>query len=300
MNATADPVAVVSGSGQIYECTNDEYHADHSRISRSMLEVFRESPARYHGRFVAGTIPAPEPTPAMEFGSWFHEYALEPDKYLAERIIAPQFGPDGERWNRAKKLHKEAWEELETKANGRGIIDHDTHLRLFDMRRAIGRNENAKALIGLDNGPVEQSIFWVDEEIGLTLKCRRDKVCRDGTLIVDLKTCHDSSPEAFARDAVNFGYHRQAAFYLDGHAAVFGVDAIGMVFVAVSKQQPHDVACYELDYDAIALGRQQNRASLWKLSECIESGEWFAAHERQINTVSLPKWAFYQDQWEVA
>jgi hypothetical protein len=275
-----------------------EYHADYTFISRSMLEVFRDSPRRYHARFITGTMPAPEPTDDMQFGTWFHTYSLEPDRYLAEEIIAPQFGPDGKRWDRRTKLHKEAWTELEAKANGGIIIPHETHMQLFDMRRAVARCEKAQELV-IDPGPVEATFRWTDDETGLPCKMRLDKLARGGTVIADIKTCTDSNPEPFSRSAVNFGYHRQAAFYLDGFALATGEDAAGMVFIACSKEPPYDVACYELDQDAIALGREQNRATLRKLAAAMESGDWRGAHEGVINRIALPKFAFLQDQWEV-
>jgi exodeoxyribonuclease VIII len=264
-----------------------------------MLEVFRESPARYHGRFITGTLPAPGPTPAMEFGTLFHLYFLERFRFHAECALIPRLAPDGKKWDRRGKEHKEFWAQWEASINGRQQVDETTFELLRAMDEGVDRCPSAHALLTFDSGPVEQTIHWTDDETGLPCKARLDKLARGGAVIVDLKTCQDSTPEAFARYAVNFGLHRQAAFYLDGFAAAHNVDATGMVFVAVSKEAPHDVAAYSLDMDAIELGRKQNRATMRKLADAIEKDTWDAPHQRCITEISLAAWAFSSDRYEL-
>ena len=120
------------------------------------------------------------------------------------------------------------------------------------MIDSLHDNKQASDLIN-QQGPCEQAVRWIEEQAEVLSKAMRDKIACGGTLIVDLKTSADPTPQGFAKSVVNFGYHRQAAWYLDGHAAATGNDAVGMVFIVVGKEPPHDVACYELDYEAITL-----------------------------------------------
>lgn len=267
------------------------YHADTSRVGRSMLDCFRDSPRRYHGLYVTGELPLPEPTEAMQFGTLFHRYILEPEKFKATTYIAPQFGPGGERWNRSKKEHKAAWADVLLECNGRTLLDVETADLLAAMKSGIERSPVASALL-FSEGPVEQALTWIDEDTGLPCKCLRDKVSGGHSLIVDLKTCEDSTPSAFARHAASYGYHNQSAFYTEGHRQVFNEDPAGFVFVAVSKKAPHDVSVFELDYDAIELGHKQNKAALAGIANCMATGEWSAPHERLITQISLPKYSF--------
>ena len=79
-----------------------EYHADYSRVSNSMLSVFRQSRRRYFQRFVEQSMPAPEPTAAMQLGSLVHTLLLEPDD-AAKLVVAPKV-------DRRTKAGKEEWQ----------------------------------------------------------------------------------------------------------------------------------------------------------------------------------------------
>lgn len=280
----------------VWHVDAEAYHADFGRFGKSMLDVFRRSPKRFHGLYVAGTLQRDDPTPALEFGKLFHCFVLEPKRFAETTLTIPLLAPDGAPWDRRKKDHKAAWADLED--SGLELVTLDTFDLLTAMRDAILGNFDARSYID-DDGAVEQAIYWTDTQTSLPLKAMRDKVARNGRVIVDVKTCRDSSPQAFAREAANYGYYRQAAHYLDGHKAAFGEPADGMVFIAVSKEPPHDVACYELDSEAIELGRSELRCTLTRLAECFSCDDWEAPHQKQINLLSLPKYAFFSDQWEI-
>lgn len=279
----------------IWECTNEEYHSDYSRVSRSMLEVFRESPSRYHGRFVAKTIPAPEPTEALVFGSLFHVAVLEPEKYTRDYFVPPALAPDNQPWDRRKKDHKEWWKEIE--ADKRTPITAEDNKLVLAMRAAIGRCPHAANLV-FDESMSETAIWWIDSETGIARKSKRDTLHRNGTIIVDIKSCRDASPQAFARDCVNFGYHRQVATYTEGHEVVTGEPPRAMVFVCIEKNEPHDVAAYELDEEAVALGNRQNREALNRLAKCIETGDWTAEYQRRVKRLTLPRYAYMESEYE--
>jgi len=105
---------------------------------------------------------------------------------------------------------------------------------------------------------------------------------------VDLKSTQDAS-EHFAKSCANYGYHRQAAMYLDG-LRTLGLDAEHFIFVAAEKAPPYAVGVYELDYDAIERGRDLYRADLELLARCMERDEW-PAYSPELVTLSLPRWA---------
>ena len=83
----------------------------------------------------------------------------------------------------------------------------------------------------------------------------------DKKVIIDLKTTRDSSPESFRRSAYNYGYDRQAAFYLDG----FKADEFW--FLVIEKESPYRVGIYKASDEFIEGGRQKNQSLLKKYKE---------------------------------
>jgi exodeoxyribonuclease VIII len=112
-------------------------------------------------------------------------------------------------------------------------------------------------------------------------------------LIVDLKTAQDASPDAFARTAANFGYHAQAAYYLDGLRNLGYCDEQAVfLFVVVEKTPPFGVAVYALDDDAIEAGRAQYEDAWSTYRSCRASNNWPSyPGSQKIETLSLPRWA---------
>lgn len=277
----------------IWRVTPEQYHADYVKVSRSMLEVLGESPPRYCGIFVTRTIEQSQPTAPMRLGSMKHIAVLQPEEWdnHVEMIPAEVLAKNGAKsTNEYKAWAAERPNKILAKSG-----ELDTVRRMID---ALHAHPIAGPMIR-EPGPCEQAITWLDAETGLRCKSMRDKVIRDGRLILDIKAIADSSPYAFSRAAFNFGYHRQSAWYQDGHSAAFRRDPEGMVYLAVGKEPPHDVAVYELDYDDVAYGRQQNASRLEQLADHLASGEWLAPHQRLITRIKLPRFAQYEQDWSM-
>jgi hypothetical protein len=278
--------AVATRRAYVWPSTNEEYHRDHARISHSALDTFRECRKRYYATFVAKTLAKPEPTPAMRLGSLLHLRVLEPERYNETIAIAPAC-------DRRTTIGKNIWAGFCEANAGRQVIKRQENDEVQAMAFAVESGPKSSLLLTLP-GPREHTSAWTDAETGLECKCRFD-LC--GRVLVDLKTCADASPAGFARAAANFGYHRQAAWYLDGHLAFAGTPT-RFGFVAVCTEPPHEVAVYELDADAIRMGRHENREALNDLAECMETGDWLAEHERTVSLLKLPRW-YCSNQYEV-
>ena len=95
------------------------------------------------------------------------------------------------------------------------------------------------------------------------------------------------------RAAVNYGYHSQAAWYLD-LARDLGHPARAFAFIVQEKEAPYLVTVIELPPELVDIGRRRNRAALERFRDCTESGVWpgyEGEHNDDILTVSLPGWA---------
>ena len=105
-----------------------------------------------------------------------------------------------------------------------------------------------------------------------------------------MKTTVDASPEGFAKQVANFGYHIQEAFYrrvmaIDGH------DIDRFVFIAVEKEPPFACGVYELDWASRDEGVAAVEAALEMIQRAQTSGE-FSTGYGALQTLQIPRWAF--------
>jgi hypothetical protein len=260
----------------------DQYHA-HSAVGHSGLVRIMRSPAHYQD-YVTN---APEPTPAMVFGTAVHTALLEPDIFERDYVVAPKF-------DRRTKEGKEASQAWEAENAGKTMLTAEQMAAIEQMVASVHGHTGAANLLG--SGLAEMSGFWIDET-GIECKCRPDwLVTMEGrtdwvTAIVDVKTCVDASADGFSRAIATFGYDVQAAFYQDGLKALTG-RTIPFYFIAVEKDLPYAVAAYKASDDVIEVGRSKYRAALQLLKWCRDNDRWPAYQPNgEIETITLPRWA---------
>jgi exodeoxyribonuclease VIII len=270
----------------LWEVTPAEYHAAEDWFGSSMLNDFRQSIPLFHGRYIAKTMARREPTAAMKLGSALDVFLLLPDQFKSLMSVAP------DDIDRRTKAGKEEWAAFERAAVDKLVITADQFAAVQRMAAGLIANPMARDLLR-SRGASQQAVRWEDDETGLPLKCLFDRVLECG-IFFDLKTSNDPHPDAFARSVVNFGYHRQAAHYRDGHRAAIG--ECQALHIVCGSEPPHDVHVFELDMDALELGRKQNRETLRQLEKCRALGNWSSRWAGDfVNPLSLPKYAFYQE-----
>ena len=86
-----------------------------------------------------------------------------------------------------------------------------------------------------------------------------------------------------------WGYHRQAAWYLDGMEAV-GQPCEAFLFIFVEKNFPHLVTMCQLDEAALTKGREDSDRAVEILQGCQSTG-LYPCYTRDILTLGLPAWA---------
>lgn len=166
------------------------------------------------------------------------------------------------------------------------------------MRDAVMAHETAAEVF--QDFAAELSGTYTDEQTGVALRFRPDCLTTlDGrALCVDLKTTVNADPKEFARSVAKFGYHAQAAWYLDGLIAN-GVEDPRFLFVAVEKAAPYCVSVLELDSEALAEGARLNRKAIDLFAQCVDTDTW-PAYGPGIHTLSLPGWALRDANNEAA
>jgi len=253
-------------------------------VSRSDLALVHRCPALFKAS--RDGLLADSESPALSFGTLAHVAILEPET-LPERFAVF----DG---RRGTKAHKEAIE-----ANpGHELVKPADMERARAMAEAVRAHPAGRELLA--EGVAEASVFWEDAATGIACKCRPDWLT-EGAL-VDVKTTASAAADEFSRSAWRYGYHRQAAFYLDGCKAA-GLDVSRFVFLAIEKDPPHLVAAYELDAMDIELGRAAYRRDLETLRACMDAearGEPDAwpGYGDTVQPLALPAWAYRETDLE--
>jgi hypothetical protein len=142
------------------------------------------------------------------------------------------------------------------------------------------------------NGKPEQSLYWTDKESGVHLKARLDWLpdSKPGRMIVpDLKSAMSADPETWVRNAATYGYHLQAAHYMEGVIANGLAEEVDFVFVLVEKTAPYLVSVVELDSAALRIGRERMSTAIQIYKHCTETGVW-PGYPAEPQLVSLPVW----------
>jgi len=251
----------------------EQYHAAEG-ISNSQLRILAEK-TPLHLWCHMHTPPEP-PTPAQRMGTLVHRCLLEPDTVEGAFYVKPEgmsFATvDGKAW---KKEHTD-----------RPVVATEEEDQIRSMIKSVQSHPVAKKLFSL--GKPEQSIFVKDEH-GTLRKGRFDWLSESGNILPDLKTCESAAPDDFEKSIFDYGYFRQAAFYLD-LCELIGLDKTAFAFVCVEKSAPYAVAVYNLLDDVIDAGRRLYHRDLQVYRNCVESGKW-PGYGYGIASIGIPQWA---------
>jgi hypothetical protein len=268
-----------------------EYRAD-ARWSVSQFKLLPRHPELFRGRYITREFEF-DPTVGMLFGTACHAEFLEGKQC---RAIPPDvLTTNGQRRGKRWELYKESASSLEC-LNAKEIA------AVRGIRASIDSQPRVANLLWGD-GPTELSIFADDDETGLKLKGRLDKLrsMADGRVIVDLKiTALDpDDPRKIAAQALDMAYHQQMAFYADLVEAAFGDPAAGVVMIFCRAKPPYTARAWIFNDNDIELGRRRNRLALLDLRRRLDSGSWTGDRHNELNAgpegMLLPRWAYTDD-----
>lgn len=178
----------------------------------------------------------------------------------------------------------------ETRAEGKVPLLPHEFATVEAMHAALLAHPSSKLISHL--GRAEQSLFAKDEATGVMLRARIDWLPEvvDGRMtIVDYKTTASAEPGAFGRSAARYGYHLQAAWYLDMVRALGLADDIEFVFISQEKEPPYIVQPFRIGDYELAIGRRQNRKAIELFARCVENDDW-PSYSADVETLLLPTW----------
>lgn len=275
----------------LYEVSAEDYHRTEicvgPSISSSGLRAVLDCPAKYWFNSPLNPERPPESSaPHFTLGKAAHDLVLDgaawPNRY---HVL-----PEGFTRAASKKFASEIQAADEAEAAGKILLKHDDHIAVMGMAEAIKRHPIHKAL---GRGKAEPTLVWQDTETGVWLRCRPDFLPTNNRAVPDYKTTTSARPEDFSRSVADYGYHQQAALYLDGIEAVFGPLPDGksrqFYFIAQEKTPPYIVQPFALDQETVEWGRRLNRKAIRTFARCLESGRW-PGYADDFVTVGLPRW----------
>lgn len=240
--------------------------------SNSALKLVRQSPAHYKYR-----EPEDFDTRAKQIGTALHMALLEPDLFGSHYLVAQC---DDRRDAKYKGLAKDA--------GGERVLTISEHRRLINMQNAAYSLPRFKRMMSAP-GRNELSVFTVDPDTGVPVKCRFDRKL-DGMSALDIKKCQDARGSEFTKAISNYGYYQQVAFYQAVWKWETGEDIPEFPLVAIEEKAPHGVVFHDLDEVALILGRKHYREALDTYARCLDSGAW-PGYEEESEVTSVTSWA---------
>lgn len=255
--------------------TDAQYFADPG-LSKSRIDLLRECPARYKAD-IDGDIERKD-SDALRFGSLCHLLTLQPE--LFSTLYASTS------LNLATKAGKEWKASLPPNVE---VVKDDVVEKAVFMADAVRSHWQCSVLF--DNPhECEVPVFW--ERNGVRCKCKPDIVAElpDGRRIIgDLKTTESANPRHCEKSIMQWGYYRQAAWYLAGMEAA-GRPCDAFVFMFVEKARPHLVTCFTMSDEALEHGLKECDEAIESLKACQVSGVW-PCYVKDIQEFAWPAWA---------
>lgn len=222
-----------------------------------------------------------EDTASMSLGRAVHTMVLEGDNNF---FILPEI-------NKRTKEGKAQYAELLEANKDKHVLTVEEYQTVLDMAGSVYSNPWAAKLLA--EGVSEQTLIWHDAKTGRLCKGRPDRIPSGGkSIIVDLKTTQNADKYAFMRSVLTYGYHRQAAFYTDGYAAIEAANNVyhfdTVVLIAVESKAPYRCEVYALDDAVVEYGRKQYRRLMDEDIKCQETGIYPSYKHNEIKTLFLP------------
>jgi hypothetical protein len=259
----------------------EEYHQRTGWLSKSMLSVFADCPAKFKYQYIDGN--RRQETQALRLGNAVHTFVLENAKFRERYHVMPE---DVRRDARTK-----AYQEQLAEAAGRAILKPDDFETIKGMSAAMRNHKKVLALLDVP-GKIEASIFWTDPVTGLKMRCRPDFL-RDDGLIVDLKTAASAAPKDFMRSAYDLNYDISVALTAAGYRALTGSEPAEYVFIVQEKEPPYVVEAYNTFSpfaDGVTyadVGEYRLRKLIEAYRHCLKNNRW-PGYSDKIEILGVP------------
>lgn len=212
------------------------YYSDYDFVTNSQLGLIKEDVRTY--KALRDNPHLRPSTQAMSFGRAYHVAMLEPNEFGGKVDIVNAS-------TRGTKVFKDY---VKANPNLTTIILQKEYDRIMRMQEVLFSHNEVCDLLD-PSGETEMANAWRDNDTDVFCKGKGDY--RKDKLLVDLKTTQDASMQGFGHSCRNYGYDRQASFYMDGF------DCEEFVFIAQEKTAPYNVSIYYAGKSFLERGRSE-------------------------------------------
>lgn len=251
-----------------------EYYADYSRISQSMLKVYRDSPEKFRRQFILDKthpdyLPPSPSTSAQVIGTLVHHAVLTPEKPLELWMVA-----DCQTRTSQKFLQEAKFAERDGKW---AVTENEVQIATA-MTRSVRRSEGYRKMVevcGRQEGwIVEEAFFWNTEN--LPKKAKLDLLAwpDERAVIVELKTTQTPQYKDFRQSCFRYGYHVQMAWYDEAVRVLTQQEEIRHYVLAVGNVPPYDVGFYPFSPWTLQKGREIFYEAEQKLRFSLDNDLW--------------------------
>lgn len=272
----------------VYDWPGEAYHADPVPGGSARSTVLRQILADGGPALVEHEASHPRHSDAFDFGGAAHRLVLG----LGDEIV---------------EVHEKSWQtnaakaaRAEARARGARPLLSKELVKARSLARAVLAHPVAGPVFSDAVGVHERTVVWGDDETGETCRAMLDVFPRTDTggvpVAGDLKTTETVDKRKLARKIVEYGYHQQGAFILDGLASI-GLTEVDYLLVFVTKEPPHLIRVVRMPPALLELGRERNRRALDRWSWCRTTGVW-PALPAVIDEIDAPSWAYYREDDE--
>lgn len=248
-----------------------------------------------------------EDTRDRKFGRAFHVRLLEPERYKSEILISEKcmaVKKDGKRCTSAGRFYLDGTWACGTHASHlatepEDYIDADEAARIERMADTL-HNHDCQRLFKA-KGWSEVSVVW--DFRGLPMKARIDRMSEETRVIIDLKKAQVGAVhrQAMEKSIQQYGWHRQAALYLDGVGYETGTQ-YEFVWIFIEDKPPHDVGVLRASPEVLDAGRFEYKQIIDNWLYANRKGKFDGTNPipRRIENVSdldsggLPGWYLAQ------
>lgn len=253
------------------ELSIEQYHdsAPEWLSKSSILDFKKHGPQWWEMRYLSKILPKDEPSKAMEQGSALDCFLTEGEEVFYKRYAMKPEGmsfatKEGKAW---KEEHKE-----------KEIISVEDFTILLEAVEAVKMNP----IWPLIDGSMKQSTLRRATNLGFGLQSRPDFIA--GNVYIDLKkTCN---LETFGRDAINFGYHYQAAL-ADFCAADSGIHFEKFLLAVCEWERGARFRVFEIPKIAIDAARIELVTIAQEIGDRLKSGSWEDVQD-EPETLEIP------------
>jgi len=251
-------------------------------MSRSELMEFHHCPSRWLKGFVG------KDSSATEWGTLLDCLLLDSTNFANRFAVAPASYPaEGKRKGDPPVIKPWNWnatycqEWRETLTEGMTVVKSADYEEANAALRVLLDDPTVKELVQTSDAQVSVLAEYEDDDTGLVIPVKAlidlvpDVNCeRFGKTLMDFKTANSAAPGPWQNAVHEYGYHVQAALYLDAYTAATGEDRTDWFFIIQENYVPWELGKRFLSSEFVTLGRMRYMDALARYAKCLATNQW--------------------------